>query len=242
MLAFCFTRSFVILALLLSFAAIGEIKAAPQGVNLDDTVLNAPYSAKRRFTNIEKSADGSVIRTESSGSKARDSKGRTYTADERHWTYLGSLKSEMLYEIDDPVAHTDTRWDSTIKIAKVVHTRRSAGGENSIPSFLASLRATHGDSVQAAMIDGGAVVAKLGKKTIGGIVAEGTRATRNDRGTVTVHETWYCPELQIVILITHDDPRTGSSKDELIDIVRKEPDVKKYRPPADYAIRRIELP
>lgn len=235
-------RSLAIFAALLSLATIAEIKAAPQGVNLDDTVLNAPYSAKRRFTNIEKSADGSIIRTESGGSKARDSKGRTYTANERDWTYMGTLKSEMLYEIDDPVANTDTRWDSTIKTAKVVHTRQSAGGENSIPHFMASLRDAHGDGVLAAMIDGGAVIEKLGAKTIGGIVAEGVRASRNDGGTPIVHETWYSPELKIVILITHDDPRSGSSRDELVNIVRGEPDVRKYRPPADYLIHRFELP
>ena len=42
---------------------------------------------------------------------------------------------------------------------------------------------------------------------------------------VVVHETWYCPELKIVILETNDDPRSGETRNELVNIVRGEPDV-----------------
>jgi hypothetical protein len=229
-----------------SVVILAQPSATLQGsppVNADDRVLNAPYSAQRRFTYDEKSANVSINRTESGGSKARDSKGRTYSADERHWTYLGSIKSEMLYEIDDPVAHTDTRWDSTSKIVRVVHTPQNVPGKESLGAqTLAFVLGTHEDPVEAAMIDAGALVEKLGAKTIGGVVAEGTRTSRNDKGTVVVHESWYCPELKIVILTIHDDPRSGSSRDELVDIVRGEPDVRKYQPPADYVVRDIQLP
>lgn len=235
-----------VVGILFSVAILAQPRATPQGtpsVSRDDRVLDAPYSARRRFTYIEKSANGSINRTESGGSKARDSKGRMYRADERHWTYLGSLKSEMLYEIDDPVAHTDTRWDSTSKIVKVVHTSQNVpGGESLGAQTLALVLGAHGDPVEAAMIDAGGVVEKLGAKTIGGVVADGTRTSRNDKGTVVVHESWYCPALKIVILIIHVDPRSGSSRDELVDIVRREPDVRKYQPPADYVVRDIQLP
>ena len=82
------------------FGAILAVSAAvPQGnssVSADERVLNAPYSAKRRFTHDEKSTDGTIKHTETNGSKARDSQGRVYSADERQWLYLGTLKSEML--------------------------------------------------------------------------------------------------------------------------------------------------
>lgn len=235
----------------LSVAILAQRSAALQGspsLNTDDRILNAAYSAQRRFTNDEKSADGKINHTESSGSKARDSQGRTYNADERHWTYLEGnksvLKSEMLYEINDPVAHTDTRWDSSSKIVKVIHVPQSVPGKN-----------TFGAQCQAACFDAlmnpqGDAVEKLGVKTIGGVVAEGTRSSytvpagrdHNDQPIAVVHESWYCPELKIVVLETNDDPRSGRTRDELIDIVRGEPDVTKYEPPADYVVRDIQLP
>jgi len=91
----------------------GAISGQTPIVNSDETVVNVPYSAQRRFTSIAKAADGTINRTESGGSEARDSSGRTYSAGERHWIYpeggKSVLKSEMLYRIHDPVADTDTK-------------------------------------------------------------------------------------------------------------------------------------
>jgi hypothetical protein len=99
--------------------------AQNSAVNSGETVLNAPYSAERRFTSIDKSADGTINRSQAGGSEARDSQGRAYSAGERQWTYKEAgksvLKSEMLYRLHDPVANTDTRWDTTSKEVKVIH-------------------------------------------------------------------------------------------------------------------------
>ena len=56
----------------------------------DGRVLNAPYSAKRRFTSVEKVADGTTKSSESGGSEARDSLGRTYSAGEASLDLSGS--------------------------------------------------------------------------------------------------------------------------------------------------------
>jgi hypothetical protein len=235
------TRLFSAALGVLSLGAIlTQPAAVPQGtasVNTDEGVLNAPYSAKRRFTHDEKSPDGAIKHTETIGARARDSQGRTYRADERQWTYLGALKSEMLYEINDPVNHTDTRWDTSTKIAKIVHVVPSVPRNN--PFLPECQTCTPGDFIQAIMVTSGAKVEKLGVRTIGGVMAEGTRGTASDGH---VHESWYCPELKIAILTTDDSPSTGRSRDELVDIVRGEPDVTKYKPPADYAIQNILLP
>src|ERR1035438_2683617 len=98
----------------------GTAHRTEASVETNDRVLNAPYSAQRRFTSVSNGADGTSSRSESGGSEARDSQGRTYSAGERQWTYMDSgksvLKSELLYRIDDPVANTETRWDSTLKV------------------------------------------------------------------------------------------------------------------------------
>ncbi len=149
----------------------------------DKVVLNAPYSAQSRFTSVRKLADGKLTREDSSGSDARDSQGRTYSAGERHWTYVKNqesvLGSEMLYRIEDPVANTTTRWDSSSKEVKVIHW----------PAASAS------DSNACACPDEGLnlpgeIVEKLGTKTIQGLLVEGTRmsyTTRRGRNTMTSH-------------------------------------------------------
>ena len=151
----------------------------------------------------------------------------------------------MLYRIDDPVANTETRWNTTSKVVTVVHWAPSASTENaSAAECPAACDANDTNS------DSGNVVEKLGTKRIGGFLADGTRSSytvpagqdHNVRPIVVVHEIWNCPELKITILETNDDPRSGNFRNELIDIVRGEPDATQYRPPADYAIRKFELP
>jgi hypothetical protein len=245
------TLVFAALGVLPSVAIPAQPNATLQGtptINADDRVLNAPYSAQRRFTYDKKSADGTINRAESGGSKARDSQGRTYSADERHWTYLEGnkrvLKSEMLYRIHDPVANTDTNWDSTSKEVKVIHWPQRASAED------ASKAQCPVACLEAMMSPLGDVVEKLGVKNFGSIVAEGTRNSytvpagqdHNDQPIVVVHESWYSPELKIVILETNDDPRSGKSRDELVVIVRGEPDVRIYHPPGDSVVHDIHMP
>lgn len=215
----------------------------------DKPVLHAPYAAKEIFISVRKRRDGTVSRTETVGSQARDSQGRTYSAGERLWDYhVGKNKmlgSEMLYRIDDPVADTETRWDTSTKVAKMIHwpkgtQSQSAAVEKWITVCMALMTAnTYGNNVQ-----------ELGKKVMNGLVVEGTRSSytvpagedHNKRPLVVVHETWYSPALKTVVLETNDDPRTGTTRDELTDIVRGKPDVTKYSPPAGYTIQQIQIP
>ena len=240
-----------LLGVLPSITILAQISANPAGAvsaSSGGPVLSAPYSAKRRFTSVTKLADGTISRSESGGSEARDSQGRTYSAGERQWTYFDGkknvLKSEMLYRIDDPVAQTEARWDTTSKVVKVIHWTQSASSEDASPTKCPAACDEAGTNAL------GDVVEKLGTKTIGGFITEGTRSSytvptgqdHNDHPIVVVHESWYCPELKIVILETNDDPRSGTTRNELIDIVRGEPDATQYRQPAGYVVRELQLP
>jgi hypothetical protein len=150
----------------------------------------------------------------------------------------------MLYRIHDPVANTDTRWDSTSKEVKVIHYPQSAREEN------ASQGQCPAECLEDTMKALGNEFEKLGTKTIEGVVAEGKRSSytvsagqdHNDHAIAVVHETWYCPELKIVILETNDDPRSGRTTNQLVSIVRGEPDISKYHPPADYVVHDIQIP
>lgn len=119
-----------LLPVVAGLAQTGSVPADTFSCDTDDQVLNAPYSARHRITSVERRADGSVKKEEASESVARDSQGRRYRAGESHWTYLDAgkpvVKSEMLYQIVDPVARTDTKWDTTSRQVKVIHWSESA--------------------------------------------------------------------------------------------------------------------
>jgi hypothetical protein len=219
------------------------------GANAVDRILDAPYAAQRRVTSVKKSTDGTIKRSEASESEARDSRGRTYVTGERQWTYLEGkkkvLKSEMLYRIHDPVAKTDTKWNSSSKEVKVIHWPQSAPEMDD-----SSRKMCEAACLEGWMSPSDTVVEKLGVKTIAGVVAEGSRSSyavavgQDHKGTpgVVVQEQWYCPELKIVILETTDDPRTGSFRNELVNIMRGEPDVTRYQPPEDCVVREVQVP
>jgi hypothetical protein len=85
----------------------------------------------------------------------------------------------------------------------------------------------------------------LGKQTIEGIDAEGTRLTTtiaageigNEQPLEIVFETWYSPELQTVIMRKHSDPRSGENTYRLTNINRTEPAHSLFEVPSDYTVQ-----
>ena len=86
---------------------------------------------------------------------------------------------------------------------------------------------------------------QLGKQTIEGVEAEGTRTTvtipageiGNERPIEIVSERWYSPELQLVVMTRHSDPRTGETIYKLTNINRAEPAKTLFEVPAGYTIK-----
>jgi hypothetical protein len=84
----------------------------------------------------------------------------------------------------------------------------------------------------------------LGKQTIEGVEAEGTRFTTtiaageigNEQPLEIVFERWYSPELQTVIMSKHSDPRTGENTYRLTNINRTEPAHSLFEVPSDYTV------
>jgi TonB family protein len=85
---------------------------------------------------------------------------------------------------------------------------------------------------------------QLGKNIVEGVECEGTRvvttlpagAIGNERPIETVKETWYSPELQLMILSKRSDPRFGESTYRVTNIARYEPDAEHFQIPSDYTI------
>ena len=84
-----------------------------------------------------------------------------------------------------------------------------------------------------------------GKQTIEGVEAEGTRTTitipageiGNERPIEIVTERWYSPELQLVVMSHHNDPRTGETTYKLTNINRAEPAKSLFEVPAGYTVK-----
>ena len=85
----------------------------------------------------------------------------------------------------------------------------------------------------------------LGKQNIEGVEAEGTRTTvtiaageiGNERPIQIVSERWYSPELELVVMTRHSDPRTGETTYKLTNINRAEPAKSLFEVPSDYTIK-----
>jgi hypothetical protein len=91
-------------------------------------------------------------------------------------------------------------------------------------------------------------VEHLGLQSIeGGVSAEGTRTTitipagqiGNELPIVTVSERWYSPELQVTVMSTRSDPRTGTTTYKLTNINRSEPAPTLFQVPSDYTVHDL---
>src|ERR1051326_1162785 len=84
----------------------------------------------------------------------------------------------------------------------------------------------------------------LGKQVIEGVSAEGKRTTRtipagqmgNERPIEITSEVWTSPELQMVVLSKHNDPRFGETVYRLTNIQRGEPDHSLFTIPENFTV------
>jgi hypothetical protein len=89
----------------------------------------------------------------------------------------------------------------------------------------------------------------LGSKTIEGIPVTGTKTTTtipvgaigNDKDLLITRETWYSPDLKLVIQSTQTDPRFGETTYSLTNIQRSEPDPALFQVPAGYTTDKLPV-
>ena len=85
----------------------------------------------------------------------------------------------------------------------------------------------------------------LGKQMFDGVEAEGTRETTtiaageigNELPINITFERWYSPELQVVVMSKHTDPRVGENTYRLTGINRSEPSRTLFEVPSDYTVK-----
>jgi hypothetical protein len=221
-----------------------EVSGDTMTVTLRDFVIHAtpaqtglPYSDEVISEHMQTLADGTHLsRPRAATREFRDSQGRVRTEKVFRASRTGDADNGafVLIGISDPGAGFYYVLDD---VNKVVHrlaltpaperrtATRTASGEPPKPRTEASSE-------------------KLGTHTIEGLLAEGHRETYitpvgvmgNDRPLVRTYETWYAPELRMVILSKMDDPVNGVDTTHVVNISRAEPDPSLFIPPADYSV------
>lgn len=91
---------------------------------------------------------------------------------------------------------------------------------------------------------------QLGERQIEGFKAVGKKtrvvipanSIGNDSPIEITHETWYSPDLKLILESTQNDPRFGETKYALVKISAKEPSEKLFQVPAGYTVEDIPEP
>ena len=86
---------------------------------------------------------------------------------------------------------------------------------------------------------------KLEARSFDGVQADGLRITTtipagdigNEQPIEIVNERWYSPELQVVVMTRHSDPRFGETTYRLLNIQRGEPSATLFQVPSDYTVK-----
>ena len=207
------------------------------GVN-NRVVTSAPYSAQAVTQFAQALADGSHIQRSTTGSVVRDSEGRTRT--ERSVESIGALSAS------GNRAHTVFIQDSVAGVSYVLnpgnHTYRQMKARG--PHDFGQARPRPQASTANVKRE------ELGTQSMQGLTVQGKRITRtiavgeagNDRPIEVVNETWFSPDLQVVVMSKTSDPRFGETSYQLTNLIRAEPDHALFTVPAEYTLQQPGRP
>jgi hypothetical protein len=244
-------------------AAIGELQLfASNTIPLQGEVVKGmPYSAEIVTESVQTLADGNRIVQRKTGRVYRDGQGRMRREDD-----LPSGGSTV--SITDPVAGTAFTLDPATRTAREspVLTLKPALGsldwtirprqgsvqpltfyvwtyQQGQPMFATEAAGGRGGRGSAA---GDMTEEKLADRVMEGVLATGVRRTTtiakgaigNELPIKIVAEEWRSPDLQILVMTDHMDPRTGRSTYRLLKISKLEPDAALFQVPSDYTIQR----
>jgi hypothetical protein len=236
-----------------------------------DVVKDQPYQAEAITEIRQTLTDGSHISQTTTANVARDSEGRSVRIQKlstigpwKSASASSQANAPTLTTIFDPVAQTHTDYTSDSKVAHVLAIPAPpAGAITGQMSGFAMAGAGPGAAGPGPItfaIQGHVARAEtgispdgksepLGSKTIEGISATGTRTTNtipagtigNDKDIVITRETWYSPDLKLVIQSTQTDPRFGETTYSLTNIQRSEPDPSMFQVPSGYTVAKVPV-
>lgn len=214
------------------FSFVGPLSDVTSNV-----VKGQPFSAQVVRDTIENLADGNRIKRTSTGMIARDSQGRTRREITLQnigpWAAAG--KAPQLVIIDDPVAGKAYVLDQSDKVATEMGPTPRLNWVSEDQGNSNDLGGTQADTKTKS----------LGTKKMDGVLVEGTETIRtipagkigNEKPILITRERWYSPQLETTVLLTHTDPRFGTTTYEMKNIELSEPAQSLFEVPRDYSIQ-----
>jgi hypothetical protein len=245
----------------LSAQIIGASPTGPLPPNvpvIPTPIKNAAFSAIVITQYDRTLGNGNHIHRETRGKVYRDDQGRVRTETE---SPSSSGEQFVRVTIMDPVQHTVIHLDPRSRVATVTHTGQAVVASEPVapPRHGITLGGTPTtDSGQpagppikiqtdhsAANAGAATKTQPLGTKSVEGVETVGTRTTRtieagamgNEQPIVSVSDSWYSRDLQIVVLNETDDGQSGHNSMKLVDIVRSEPNAQLFQIPQDYTVK-----
>ena len=229
-------------------------------------VKGAPYSAQAVTETTQTLADGTRIVQKSTATIYRDSLGRQRREQTLPAIGLFTPQGDppQIISISDPVAGVNYSLNPKERIAVKLPTPPSPPRPPNLPNQGVTkefnvMVSGPGPAIQSApalptmiFFRGAAPnsneppkVDQLGWKLIEGLQAEGTRTTitipageiGNDRPIEIVDEQWRSPDLQVIVLSRHSDPRIGETVYSLVNVNRADPAPGLFQVPADYTLQ-----
>jgi hypothetical protein len=233
-----------------AFAQTGyeAVVISPGFVIEGQVVKGVPYSAHAVTSVKQTLPTGSEISTQVTALVARDAEGRTRREQNLNaigpWA-IGRSREEPRSEsltvilIQDPVKQVNYTLDPRTHLARMGRQRTTSEME----AARARENANRGEEPRREPTRAERVEA-LGERTIEGVKGQGRRVVTtipagsigNNAPIEIVVETWYSPELQVVVLGKRSDPRVGDMTYKLIGIKRGEPPASLFEVPAGYRI------
>ncbi|MCA1614691.1 MAG: hypothetical protein LC795_11230 [Acidobacteria bacterium] len=219
-----------------------------------EVVKGSPFSGDAVTEHAQRLGGGNRMVRKSSARLFRDSDGRTRR--EHLLTRGGGAaapdgQEPRLIRIADPVAQVEYLVDTVRGTIRKTHltpglaeARRRAGGTEGsfgvlMPTSAARRREASGEQAASPPAP---KREKLEPQLIEGLTVEGTRTTvtipagefDNEQPLEITHEQWYSPELRMVVLLKHNDPRFGETVFRLTGVTRTEPAPELFAEPQGY--------
>jgi hypothetical protein len=233
-------------------------------------VTGKPYKGEAVTTMTQNLTDGSTIQQSIHAQIARDKAGRTVRIQElgKFGSLTAAPtgadgadgSTPTLTTIFDPVArrHIDFTSDSHIAHELVVQT--PAEGNNmttqggfglsaDMPVAIKSRRVLPVMSVPAMPSPNDPAAEPLGSRTIAGVNTVGTKTKTvipagtigNSADITIVHETWFSPDLHMVMESTQTDPRFGHTTYSITDFDQSDPDEGLFQLPPGYTVQKTPV-
>ena len=223
---------------------LGQARGSASGP-ANTSVRTAPYSADATTETTQTLIDGNVIARRTTQKLFRDSDGR----ERREESILAvgplaQLGAREVVTITDPVAGLSYALDPLQKLTRRAPLRQAPALPAATVGIYSGSLGIYGAKDQRFSSPMGGSTQNLGTRLVNGISAIGTRTTvmipegqvGNRNPIKIVDETWFSPDLQINVMTSHHDPRTGDTIYQVTNINRANPPRSLFESPPSYKV------